>query len=646
MNETAAGHSCRRWSVGFICIKINTVFELQDDNHLDSFETKQFNTIYYDGFILGSILNEQSHTAYETFQLLANTKSVEEFVHIIRYCIGNIRFFIKEKNEWILITSPNSYPVYQYCMEDGICFSTNESEIASLAVKNNEQINPFELFDLILLHRKELTAYGSLFQHMHKTPCGHVLRINRLFESQWENYQCQSLKQRDHSYKTFKQLFEQVAKIYASSKKHLFLFLGGIDSVTIYLALKQYTDHITPISYCQEGNGYDDKGYVRELTQTYQETIGIPVQLYQPDRYEKTLRHLRDHACQLNSSNCARWDSYLYYGALDFYHPDEDTMFISGAPFDLVYGVEYTKNLPGDPRGMIGRYFYSWMYQRNMQSYLNTRLRQWYTNDSFSPYYQYLYALCYPFEYTNHKLPLLMLQDVYGDDGFKKSYQIYKEHMLLSAVNPSLESSNATKDKAINQFFRILRHLQSSGLHYRNYAGLHTLGLTMMSYPSEGPLLQYFIGYQLGLRDICFPKRFLHKYFREHTGYSFTTLMLQANQSSKLSIPKRFISSLHTYDYSLIQQQKKNGRFFLRDISQSKDSFLFSKVFRDDFFSVVDLDDPYPLRFLSHPFAKKIIQEYYQDAQRGLLDYDEVMDIYNVELFLRHAAKEPRRNAV
>jgi len=144
------------------------------------------------------------------------------------------------------------------------------------------------------------------------------------------------------------------------------------------------------------------------------------------------------------------------------------------------------------------------------------------------------------------------------------------------------------------------------------------------------------LDYQMGWKDVFFAKRYLHKYFREKTGESYTKVLLQAHQSPRLDIPKKMMPSLNTYDFSDIHRYKKEGNIILRDISQSKDRFLFSQVMREDFFSVVDLDDPFPLRYVDHPFVERLVREYYDHARKGLLDYVETMDIYNLEIFLRN----------
>lgn len=618
---------------------LNNDFDLRLENKINVFHNRKFGEISYDGYILGSVRSNKDFSCEETINTLSKVEHIEKFIDVVNSLVGNARFYFKIKDKFFIIFSPNSYPYFFYKIKDELFFSFVESEICGLAAKNGEKINPIELFDLLKLHRKELTPYGSLFNNVIKIPYGHLLKIDKKLKLSYKSYFNERTKRINHSYKNFKRVLELTAKLYSESEYKLYLLLGGIDSLVIYLAVKNSTKNIIPISYCQEGFGSDDGGNVRETTRVYEDSFDINVNLIHADRYSPKLRKIRDDICKLNSSSCAVWDSYVFYSVMDKYPScDNSCIFLTGHPFDSVYGITFTKNLFGDVKGIIGRYFYSKMYQNRLNGLINSKIRKLYKNNSkMNPKKEYVYAQYNPSQYINHSLPIIKNHKVCENDQFNKKYLKYKEEKYIKSAVPDLASIKNFNGYDLNRTFRILRHYQSGLLHTRNNAARdYYSGYYTSTFPGEGPLFDFFSDFQFGWKDIFFGKRYLHKYFREKTGKSYTKIFLQSNTSPKLDFPKKFIKSLGKYDFSDIKTTNKDGRFVLRNMNGAKDKFLFSTVIREDFFKKVDLDKPTPLSFLENKYLVKFVKEYYEDAKKGLLDFNEIMDIYNLEIFLKN----------
>ena len=73
------------------------------------------------------------------------------------------------------------------------------------------------------------------------------------------------------------------------------------------------------------------------------------------------------------------------------------------------------------------------------------------------------------------------------------------------------------------------------------------------------------------------------------------------------------------------------------------DIFLFSRVFLKDFQRYIDLNNPSLLRYLDDPYVEKYITEYYDAGMKGLLSFNQIANIYNMEIFLKNLEKNPNK---
>ncbi len=602
-------------------------------------ENKNFEYICVNGNLLGMVDNCQPIPKEETLERISKVENINELIGTIRLIVGNNWFFAKYKNNVYLLSSASAPPYFFYKKSNLLNFSSIESHICSLAAQDGQKINPYELYDLLNLIRKELTTYGSLFQNVTKIPCGHVLKIDKNFNFSYQTYFTDSNPHPPkHTYKNFKKILESIAQLYANSGYKLYVYLGGIDSLVTYLSVNNFSDSVTPISYCQEGGGFFDGGNVRETCVVYKDAFDIDVNLIYADRYSKELRKIRDDICALSSSNNCRWDSYMYYSVMNKFKNCKNCYFLTGIPFDSLYGVAFTKNLFGDFSGMIGRYFYTKMYQNNIDGFFNKCLRNFFRSKSdFNSKKEYIYALVDPYQYMSHSLPLIKDKKIFENDGFFKNYVDYKERTFITSAIKKPQCIDSFSGYELNKMFRILKHFQSALLHYRNIVCLdYYANMNTVFFPGEGPMLNFLMDIQLDMNDIFVGKQFLHKYVREVTGNSYSKAFIRSHSSEKLDLVKKIIPSLNKYDFSYIKDEIKGDRIKLRSFDGCKDKFMISEVFRNDFFDKVDLKNPTLLKYTDNPFLIKYINEYYNDAFKGLLNMDEVNDIYNLEIFLKN----------
>ena len=137
--------------------------------------------------------------------------------------------------------------------------------------------------------------------------------------------------------------------------------------------------------------------------------------------------------------------------------------------------------------------------------------------------------------------------------------------------------------------------------------------------------MYFYLNHQLGWIEVFFPKRFLYKYFREITGKQYFI------ELSPFKIKK----------YSSSVQNNIKGNW-LEIKKADSEQFMFSQVFQNDFYKQVDLENPRIKNYLdeiSEPYVKKYIQQFYENAKRGLSNFREIGHIYNLEIFLKNLTK-------
>lgn len=604
-------------------------------NKLKKFNNVNFDFVYYFGDFFGLISESgkaiNKKDSEMKFSKLDDLSQITEFVN---QSVGGFWLLIKKNNKLFLISSTSAPPLTFYKTKESLFFSRIEKDIFNICSKN-EKLNKFEIFDILRSKRFDSVPYGSLFENTLKIPGGHLVEINNNLEMKYDSFLRNKNKKLRVNYKYFKKVLENICKLYAeSNKKIVLLFSGGIDSFIIFLALRKFTKNIDLITTSQAFNGSQDNGRIQELMHIIKKKFDIKCEILYADRYSKFQRKHRDEICKLSSSNIYRWDVFVFSTIMEKYFNKKNFLFLTGQEMDDGYGIAYTKLSSRFFHDCLARYTYSKYYQKNMSSLLSRLINFMLgKKDTKNTKLEYFNSMNYMKEYQSNYYPFLNK----NSKEFFKEYEKYKFNKFQKTSFKNESEQIQTKD--VNFKIRLLRHFFSVPNVLKNsfaqdrYAGLLTYHL-----PTEGPMVNLFLNYSLGIKDIFYPKRYLYKYFKEVTGKShiFDVLLPAKISISKgPKILKLIFGRKYVKEFNDIQTKIKNNRLELR--FANPESFMSSRVYQEDFKKNVNLNNPEILKYLSEDkYIYKFVTEFYDDAKRGLLNFNELQNIYNLEIFLKN----------
>jgi len=605
-------------------IVLNKELNIESNENFNHIENNSFSNFEYHGSIYGMVSCYEPISKNETLDKLKSVKSIDEMIKISRYIVGPVWFFIKNKGKLFLISSNAVPSFYFYKKDEMLYFSQIEADICKLAI-NKEKINPYEIYDIFSTKRFDSVPYGALFKNIVRIPDGHVLELDKNLKLNYYSY----LNQKNSfltktNYEAFKKTLESITKLYVDSGKKIYLyFSAGIDSFIIFYALNKHSDNIKPIATSRDFKGYFDSGNVHELMKIAESEFGINVEVIHADKFSDKQRSIRDEICKLSSSNNDRWDSCVYYSVIDKYKNKNmsNSIFVTGQEMDDGYGIAHTKfnySIKGLLYKPFYRYFYTSMYQKNINSFLNKKIRKIFTKNISSSSKDYLLSMAYMSDFQKNYHPVVNKKN--KNDRFFDEYLNYKIDTFFKCISEETNDLVSLSEKDLNKKLRILRHYFSvpnvlkGSICRDTFSNLKTLHL-----PTEGPMIDFFCNLQLGVKDVFIGKRFLHKYFKENTGKNHIVAF------SPLKI-KRYTP--------IVRKSFKDDKFKSKKLDQKQ--FLNSDTFLEDFNKWVDLDDSYLLTHMEEVYVKKYVEKIYKDAKKNSLDYSQLSNIYNMELFLKN----------
>ncbi|MFX1256298.1 MAG: hypothetical protein ACFFAN_00415 [Promethearchaeota archaeon] len=604
---------------------IDNNLELNGREEISFINNSKFLNIAFFGEIFGRVHNKGAISREQVLDEISKVTNLDDLIEIIKFIVGAVWFYIKKEDVIYLISSQSVAPLYFYKIENKLLFSIYEAEIYAYA-KQNEQINPFEIFDILNTHRFDTVPYGAMFNNVIRIPGGHTIiidkKLNLLYKSNLLTITNNKIKP---NYLNFKNFLEGTAKLYVESGKKIHvLFSAGIDSSAVLYALKKYSDSVIPVAttIAYEGGGLADP--IREKLLLYEDFFGIDSIVLIADRFSKNQTEMKNDLCKLNSNNNARWDSYVFFTVMEKFQNENNCLFLTGQEMDDGYGIAFTKYHRDKAirhTFMLGRYFYSRFYQKHLKFFFHEKLRKMHRGKKNIKDLkeEYLTSMVYMREYQSRYLPLIYNLSSYPKD-FIEKYKNYKEKMFLRCAFKNPDEIKTLSKSLINNKIRILRH-------YFSVPNMIKDTETMSKYsnpkfinlPVEGPMVNYFCNLRLGWRDILVGKRFIYKYFKERTGQKYLKIFTPPN-----ILPYRKKAN------ELIKGEKLRLKV-VRPIN-----FTFTEAYQEDFRNNVDLTQPILYKYLNNQYIEKFAKQLYYEAAVGVADYNDLQNIYNLEIFLKN----------
>jgi len=225
------------------------------------FKEVTFGEFYIFGNLLGAFDGEKILTFHEVIKMLEDTSGkIEEIKKIIRICVGSFYFLVKSDIQINLLCSTQSIGSFYTIKENNIIFCDSEKEIAKIKHGDSCSLNEMAVLDVILNPYKR-HPFISIFDDIKRITGGQLLTLERglivdiSFIVLKNEEDVSNSRQRD--YEGFVSHYDAVAKIIADGtidrKKYLFLS-GGSDSSAFLAAFLKFNKKILPIHFLEKKN--------------------------------------------------------------------------------------------------------------------------------------------------------------------------------------------------------------------------------------------------------------------------------------------------------------------------------------------------------------------------------------------------------
>jgi len=528
--------------------------------------------LYYNGDIFGMVYEGVPISKEDTFNKLSSSKNIDELIEILRFIVGPIWIAFKTDKKIILLSSTATPPLYFYG-KNTLIFSPNESKVLKIA-KEKEHINKDYLMGW--LHKKQYYTYASFSNPPEHTLFENVFRMpgGHIMEIDSNN---------KYSYRTYLRTKPKMKVRYN------------------YKYFKRVLESIAKL--------YADSG--KKMVVYYSGGIDCTVIYLALKKHSNDvclLTTTQDFDGSFDGGN-AREITAIARNHLDFQIHE-----------NLLHADRYSKEQREirDEQCKLNSFdaagWECFIVYSVMNEYKNANDRIFFTGGEFETYGIAHIKIDFA--------PLPLLRAMIGRYFYTRGYQRNPDGWLNKKLRNKFAKDNIFLDKQFknNREMRIFRHYTSNpNFCQLSYWRDKSSGQKTAGVGTDGPMVDFFINLQLGWRDVLIPKRFQYKYFKEQTGkHQFIVF----NPLRK----KQY--------HAKVMKEIQGDRTITRKVNIP--GFVFSRVFQEDFFRYVDLDNPSVMKYIDDPHLKKVIFEYYDDAKRGTLSFNEIEYLYNLETFIKN----------
>lgn len=479
----------------------------------------------------------------------------------------------------------------------------------------------------------------------------------------------------DRAYELFKKQIEGTMAVYASTGKPIkILFSGGMDSCTLAIAAKKQNIDAQLIATNQTGvaGTYDSIG-IDTIQKRVASLIGLPSEYIKPDRFSEELREFRNRVVLPNIfENATWWDSWIIPSVIMKYQNDPKHIFLTGQYMDTGYGVGHTKDgtildfehfvaeTRWNAQNKKPRWFKALKaYLRRRLPYFRVRLTysplylKGLTNDSFigkqfvkwnlkkqdsakefSKSYEYVLSpLINGFaEFFTTLVRKSFLPEAVAD--FRSIYLVRKQKSLMERFFGSDICEKLQKDKLdyrfINHLFRtsiLFIGLSNDSRYYDCHSNMTQHNVSPL--PLEGPMQNFWLNYMVGPEHVKYPKLFLYRYFKEHTGKDYLPLRWEAIREGKLEEPKAI--ELPEFMKKPVKAKINSFEYML---SKTEVLDVLNNYYSEKPVITKLVEDGSPL--------KARLEEMLENFEAGVPDltYKQFMKFYNIEMYLRSIRNE------
>ncbi|MFX0195105.1 MAG: hypothetical protein ACFFCW_03195 [Candidatus Hodarchaeota archaeon] len=558
------------------------------------------------GEVLGAIIEDKIYDKISAIdEIQERAKSVANLLPFMRCAIGKFYLLINDGKRIKIITSPSSTGFF-YLEEDGtLIISEDEKEIYRHSSLN--KLNDFEVLNMVISHGAIKSPFRTLFDNVRRTVGGHVFSIDGALRIKTENYLMEnpdfsSLKSvhlnYEEGYKRFIFLLESCAQIIDKSTADngkIVMLSGGVDSSSLLKAFLKTCADTSAVTW--------DKGSKMAILATKEicKLCGARHKIFTNHDFPPESDESLEAVIHFYENNLARSPIALALPLSKYLREKglEDVQLIHGQNMDSGYVIDGFR--PGfGATGMI----YHWGILKTIPK------RLWFTSAvmkriaegrgyffkvpvfektkqfEFNPY-DYLLSMVAPayehvVPFSNEAFLPSYLEPLAGD------YFKYKEETVLHpfiGTRHQFEKniSNGLSLEYFNHLVRVLKYIRFiQGAIRVKTQEYRTAGCNIHLPASEGPVLRFFLRYQLTLLDALFPKRMLYRYFREEYGKSHFHLINDLNDPLSQRLVRKIERTFRPSGEG--QPKPKNTSLLLtcfREHTDPKVSILVNQVKND-----------------------------------------------------------------
>ncbi len=568
----------------------------------------------------------------------------------VRRSVGKYYLIIENRDEIVIICSPASPGVFYINTGSSIIISNNEVEVYSHS--SPAKLNDMEVLNMLVSHPAYRSPFSSIFKNVDRITGGMILHIKRDFNIRKELFledEC-LLNRRNHrfdknKYITFKQTLEKTIELIADGQKNnpkYILLSGGIDSSVLLLGLQKFYDNIQAVHWpmkkreslvvhelCKKSGvklNYLNLGWITSKHKSDDVEIDRFRQFY-----KSALGITLFHPMFIEIQNYIRSNNLT------------SPCFFSGQNMEEPYMIQCVL-----PRGVIDTFGYLWLSIKNnlflKQSLFGRFGHKLLSKNKFNSmnigkigtYKKY----CFNFNTYDYMLFCTMptkgysipFEDIYflPDELhtiMDEFYEFKKNRFLEYAIDQfasfsRLRGYKNVDDKAINSLAKILLYLkydQNAQLNYWNTG--EALEYNIMLPASEGPMLDFFLGYQLSFKDYFLPKRYCYKYFQENFGTGFKSFVHEAiSKGSYKESPLK----------KKIFDENRNVLHLFNSLINANDSIILENI-----------ENGIIRKYIMGQYKKLETQEGQKMSKHDIMELERLV---NLEICLRHIFREKELN--
>jgi hypothetical protein len=629
---------------------------------------KKFNKgsieIYIVGKPMGAIVRDRVVYKKDLINLIVdNYNNKKELYNLLRVSVGQFYVLIKTDQEVTIINSPASSGLFYIKKESALMMSDNEEQMYRYS--SLDQINEYELLHMIVSKGAIKSPFETIFKDVHSVISGQAVKIDNNLNIDIDTYilqeSCEIIKKRNKNkfldiYDEFVFLMDSTVRIIekeTQGNKKIVLLSGGVDSCSLLAAHKKAGSDIIAATW-DKAHGVLLPDLTKEICEIQNVNHIVLKNHLFPPKNKSSLKIADEFYKNVLLRSPTSLGAPLK-DILNKYH-NQKFHIIHGQNMDSGYVIEgfrpgfgqhhllYLKDLL---KSVCKRYMYTpSMMRRIAKNQKLIYMLPFFSKNKIYGYNPYDYLLSMIAPAYEHIVPLQI--DSFFPESLKsleRSYVNYKEKTILKPLIKSKEKLNSRLKKEnsqsyFNHLVRIIKYVRFSQGANRVVNKEFNHNRLEVSLPaSEGPLLNFFLNYELNFGEVLYPKKMLFKYFKNEYGRSFFNLINYHN-NLRLTVKLFFKNKINKL-VSMFNNSSNNNLANSLAGYYSKDDM---DILIDYYIEVLNPNKSILINNIKNDCIKKYLTNIYKNFSINKMDikdvsFAEIERLVSLEVYIKNLFK-------